>query len=138
ERYKVYLLNGKSVGKVGVITMNFAGVSLPVTNIERTLIDVTVRPEYAGGVDTVFAAYQAAKGRFSVNRLVSYLKQMKYVYPYHQAIGFYLEQAAYPASALALLRRLPIAHKFYLAYQMPKTRFSEHWSLFYPEGIFAA
>jgi hypothetical protein len=137
DPYTIYLLNGKHVGKVGVIALDYSGLSLPVTSIERTLIDITVRPEYAGGVDTVFAAYQAAQGRFSVNRLVAYLKQMKYVYPYHQAVGFYLEQAGYPASALALLRRLPIAHKFYLTYQMPKKRFSKQWSLFYPEGIFA-
>jgi len=136
ESHNVYLLNGKNVHKVGVIALDYAGRTFPVTSIERTLIDITVRPEYAGGVDTVFAAYQAAKGRCSINRLVAYLKTMNYVYPYHQAVGFYLEQAGYPVSAIALLKRLPIAHKFYLTYQMPEKRFSEQWSLFYPEGIF--
>ena len=64
---------------------------LRFTNLERTLIDAAVRPVYAGGVFEVRKAYQLAKEKVSVNRLAALLQKLNYIYPYHQAIGFYLE-----------------------------------------------
>lgn len=77
KEYKVYLLNGKYQNKLGVKKMVSFELSRPleVTNIERTLIDVVVRPLYAGGVEEVLEAFKVAKGKFSVNRLLSYLKR---------------------------------------------------------------
>ena len=94
----VYLLNGKNVNQQGVVELELEGRKLPVTSIERTLIDITVRPNYAGGVQEVLSAFIAAKRKFSVNRLVSLLKKMDFIYPYHQALGFYLEKAGYDSS----------------------------------------
>lgn len=61
-----------------------------MTKLERTLIDIAVRPNYAGGVHHVLEAYAAAKSRVSVNVLLATLQKMEYVYPYHQVIGFYI------------------------------------------------
>ena len=71
---------------------------LEVTDLERTLIDITVRPNYAGGAKAVLSAYRQARGRISVDKLLTFLKRFDYVYPYHQAIGFYLEKSSYPQS----------------------------------------
>ena len=38
-----------------------------VTDLERTLIDIAVRPEYAGGVYEVLNVYRLAKGKVSAN-----------------------------------------------------------------------
>src|SRR5690606_5588861 len=86
--YRFVLLRGKHLKKLGVQTVDFPGSApFSVTDIERTLIDITVRPAYSGGVFEVLKAYRQAKDRFkvSVNKLSGYLAKMDYLYPYHQA-----------------------------------------------------
>ena len=64
--YKIYLLNGKNTGNVGVIEIDGPDDSkVRVTNLERTLIDIAVRPEYAGGPFEVLRAYKkCGRSRF--------------------------------------------------------------------------
>jgi len=134
--YRIITLNGRNTGRLGVTELDLGGTTLRTTNLERTLIDATVRPDYSGGVINVFLAYQNAKPHLSVNRLVAYLKRLEYKYPYHQSVGFYLENAGYGKDALQLLEEFEIKYKFYLAYKMPKKKFSEKWGVFYPDGLF--
>ena len=131
----IYLLNCKNVGQIGVKSIDFSGAKLRVTDLERTLIDITVRPNYAGGVHEVLNAYIAAKDTVSVNRLVATLKKLDYTYPYHQSIGFYMEKAGYADSLLKLLEKIEIKYKFYLTYKMEQTNYSERWRLFYPSSF---
>lgn len=133
--YSIYMLNGKNVDRIGVIEYDYNGTVMPISDIERTLIDITVRPGYSGGVREVLNAYIAARDRFSVNRLIAMLKKMGYIYPYHQAIGFYLEKAGFGNNLLRLVEKLEIKYDFYLTYQMKETEYSSRWRLFYPKGL---
>ncbi len=133
--YKIYLLNGKYTGNLGVIDYPYGQVTIPVTGIERTLIDAVVRPDYAGGIEEVLKAFVAAKEEISVNKLVATLKKMGYVYPYHQVIGFYLEKAGYKESVLKLVEELGIEYKFYLTYEMRDVKFNDRWNLYVPKRL---
>jgi len=112
-----------------------AGELLDATKLERTLVDVAVRPVYAGGVHKVLEAYRAARERISVNLLMATLKNLGHLYPYHQAIGFYLERAGYDERALDLARRPGLEFDFYLAHGMKDTEFSTDWRLTHPRGL---
>lgn len=131
------LLNGQNTGQLGVIDLEMAeGFSLRVTNVERTLIDATVRPVYAGGVFEVSRAFAAAGEKLSVNKLAATLRRLNYTYPYHQAVGFYLERSGgYKQSQIDLLRQFDIQYDFYLAHQMKETDYNEKWRLFIPKGF---
>lgn len=133
--YNIYFLNGKNVDQLGVTEYEVDSQELRITSIERTLIDIAVRPEYAGGAYEVLNAYKNARGNFSVNKLVATLKKMQYVYPYHQVIGFYMEKAGYSENLLNLLSKINIKYNFYLTYQMKNMNFSERWKLFFPKGF---
>lgn len=135
ENLEIYLLNSKNVDQLGVKDIDFNGVKLRVTDIERTLIDITVRPNYAGGTDEVLNAYKAAKGKVSVNRLLATLKKLDYTYPYHQSIGFYLEMAGYDESVLNLAEKVEIKYNFYLTYKIKDKDYSARWKLFFPRGL---
>ena len=135
---RVVKLNGKNTRELGVIRISPDGTMEPVriTNVERTLIDATVRPVYCGGVAEVAKAFSVASDRVSINRLCAYLRKLDYTYPYHQAIGFYMERSGrYEKSQLNLLRQFPIEFDFYLTYEMNDPDFHPGWRLFFPKGF---
>ncbi|MHC4194427.1 MAG: type IV toxin-antitoxin system AbiEi family antitoxin domain-containing protein, partial [Planctomycetota bacterium] len=107
KNYKITLLNGMYTGNVGVTQKEIEnGETIQITDIERTLIDIAVRPEYSGGPYEVLEAYKSAFNKVSVNRLSALLKKIDYIYPYHQVIGFYLERAGiYKESQIVLLHQ---------------------------------
>lgn len=136
DKSKVTLLSGKNTGRQGVEKINGRrGEVLEVTNIERTLIDITVRPGYAGGVQQVLRSYVLSKGKISPLKLVQTLKDLNYVYPYHQAVGFYLQKAGFDKSTWVRLREQKQAHDFFLAHQMEKQAYDPEWHIYYPKGL---
>ncbi len=136
ENWTIVLLSGKNTGRleVGPIAAD-TGEPIEVTRLERTLIDITVRPAYAGGIYQVLEAYKAAKDRLSVNTLTATLKKLDYVYPYHQAIGFYMERAGYEQNRTERLLKLGTTLDFYLAHGIKDREYDSKWHLFYPKGF---
>ncbi len=66
KNYRFVLINGKNTGELGV--MDFAldrGEVVKVTNLERTLIDIAIRPVYSGREKSLIEAYRRANNRIS-------------------------------------------------------------------------
>jgi hypothetical protein len=135
--FRLCVLSAKNTSQLGVVQETIMAEEGPLrfTNIERTLIDATVRPVYAGGVFEVRKAYELAKEKVSVNRLAALLQKLDYIYPYHQAIGFYLERTGYKTELVSLLRRFPMEFDFYLAHGMGHTDYVKKWRLHVPKGF---
>jgi predicted transcriptional regulator of viral defense system len=137
EGYQIIVINGKHTNRLEVSPfVGRYGETLDVTKLERTLIDITVRPAYAGGVVQVLEAFKRAEGSVSVNTLTATLKKLNYLYPYHQAIGFYMERAGYPEGKWSKLLKLGTEFDFYLAHQLPSNKkYDSKWRLFYPSSL---
>lgn len=138
EDFQIVVINGKHTGRLEVTQLpgNVGGELLDVTKLERTLIDIAVRPNYAGGAVQVLEAFERAKLTVSINTLVATLKKLNYVYPYHQVIGFYMERAGYPESQWQKLKKLGLQFNFYLTYQLPaKKKYDPKWRLYYPDSL---
>lgn len=125
------VLNGGFTNRLGVHQLD----GIATTNVERTLLDCTVRPGYAGGVSAVLEAYRQARGKLSLNKLVATLDALDFIYPYFQAVGFYLERAGYQGKKLDELRERPKAFDFYLTYDMQEQEYSPDWRLYFPKGL---
>lgn len=134
--FKIYHLSGKFTNNLGVVEYELPDTGLVrTTNIERTLIDAVVRPGYSGGVFEIKKAFEAAKDKLSVNKLLSYLQKLNYKYPYHQSIGFYLEKASYSYNQLKLVDELEKPFNFYLDYKMGEMNYDAKWKIYYPRGL---
>jgi hypothetical protein len=108
QQIKIVLLSGKHSGRLGVTKIpGSQGEQLELTDLERTLIDVAVRPT----------------------------QELNYVYPYHQVVGFYLQNAGCPLSELQPLRNSGLQFDFYLEHGMKRTRFDSTWRLHVPEDL---
>jgi len=133
ETHIFIFLNGKNTGDAGVAEITGpSGQSIRCTSLERTLIDCVVRPQYVEGIATLASVLPKAIDRISTQELVSLLAQTKYVYPYHQALGFLLERAGMSPTQLEPLRRLPRRFKFYLDYGMKQLLYDPEWQIYYP------
>lgn len=136
EGWSVVVVNGKHTDGLGVEQVSgSSGEVLRATGIERTLIDIAVRPSYGGGIFQVLQAYRTARERVSTNRLVATLKKLDYAYPYHQSIGFLMERAGYSERRYAMLRELGLSYDFYLVHAMHQPAYSKEWRLFFPSGF---
>jgi hypothetical protein len=133
---RIVKVNGRNTDQLGVVEMRLAEVgTVRTTDCERTLIDATVRPAYSGGVAVVAKAFELAKETVSVNKLTAYLRKLRYVYPYHQAVGFYMERAGYDGALLKLLEHFPIEYDFYLEHAMKSPVLNKRWRLYVPKGF---
>lgn len=138
EDYSIVVINGKHTGRYGV--RNYLGEDganpMDITDLERTLIDITVRPAYAGGVVAVLEAYRRAKDQIKVEKLLETLNTLNYIYPYHQAIGFFMEKAGYQKNQWSKLLKRGTKFDFYITHQLPETKhYDPKWRIYYPENL---
>jgi predicted transcriptional regulator of viral defense system len=137
---RIVLLQSAYQDSLGITTgaVNYGGerdLNLRYTNLERTLIDIVVRPFYAGGVFEVAKAFENARDHVSVNTMASMLNRMQLGYPYHQSIGYYLERARYRPAQVDIFRTMPMERDFYLTHQMKGTTYEKRWRLHVPDGF---
>ena len=68
-------------------------------------------------------------------KLFEYYRNMNFIYPYHQIIGFYLDKSGYPNESYEKFLSLRTDIKFYITYNILHKNFSEKWNLYYPMGM---
>ena len=136
KKWKICCLSGSNTNNLGVVEIETPNSGkLQVTGIERTLIDIAVRPFYSGGTDEVQRAYIKARGKISADRLISILKKIDYIYPYHQVIGLYMQRAGFENSALNSLKKMGLKYDFYLDYGMIEKDYSKEWRVYFPRNV---
>jgi predicted transcriptional regulator of viral defense system len=124
------MLAGKKTAKLGVEAIAApSGHSFSATNLERTLVDLTVRPAYAGGIKAALECFRVAQARASMAKLLQILDQIDYVYPYAQAIGFLGQRAGFSDADLRPLRERITSLKFYLTHGMKSPAYDETWKI---------
>lgn len=134
--WRITVIAGKNTGRMEVgVLPGPNNEPLEVTKLERTLIDLAVRPAYAGGPHAVLEAFRRAKDRVSTNVLAATLKKFAYVYPYHQVICFYMDRAGYPREKIKRLADMPLRFDFYLTYGIKAPEYVKEWRLFVPRNF---
>ncbi len=138
--YDIVIVDRERNSGYGVVKSVVKSHLLPkksrVTCLERALIDAVVSPHYNGGIPSVYSHYKTAQRRVNAAKLLELYKQLYFVYPYSQAIGFFLEKAGMAKHAALVYGALPPKRIFYIDHNA-KTSWSydEKWRLYYPAGL---
>lgn len=137
DGFKIILISSPRSNKIGIINYTLpSNVQIPITNTERTLLDITVRPTLSGGVLEIAKAYTNALSKLQVVKLKSYLLKMQYIYPYQQAVGFYLAYAGLPEKRLHRIEAIcDNRFDFYLDRKMNHPSYSKRWRIYYPKYL---
>jgi len=134
ENHHFQLLSGSYADGAGIEQRK----SFSLTSIERTLIDLTVRPTYGLGAANILEIYEKAIPTLHMDNIFALLEILAYRYPYHQSIGFYLSQAGYSnQKELNRLRKMGMKHAFYLDYEMTDPVYSDEWNIYFPQALIA-
>lgn len=132
ERY-VLIEKKLNIENIGIITDS--SFDYPTSDIERTLIDCVVRPQYSGGIFSVLEAFRNASDILNLEKLDLYLDALNYTYPYHQLVGFYLDRSGYDESKLKPFLNKVSSFNFYMTYNLSNKKLDSKWKIYYPEGI---
>jgi hypothetical protein len=133
---RIVVLSGKNSGRLEVEPAKTpSGEQVEVTSLERTLVDITVRPAYAGGISHVLRSFQAASGKASAKKILHILKTLDYTYPFHQAIGFYMKRSEYSKADQDLIKEMGAQFNFYLAHGLKDPVFDEEFKVFFPKSL---
>jgi hypothetical protein len=109
-----------------------------LSDYEKTLIDITIRPEYSGGIYEILEAYRRCSKKISGNDLLKKLRDQNYIYPYHQVIGFYMElSGGYSKSVIRGLKTFGLDRDFYLMKGLKKENclYDDNWKIYYPKDF---
>jgi predicted transcriptional regulator of viral defense system len=135
DEMEYVLLNGKSTNRLGVVWLTKPGVGrLPVTNLARTLVDLTVRPQYGGGARTVLKAFKKARegGIVKSQEIAEVLREVEHSYPYHQAIGFLMDRAGFSKNDTNVFKTSGVEFDFYLEQKIERSLYDAEWRVYYP------
>lgn len=129
----IHWLESKNYNKLGIIEHN----NYKYTDLERTLLDILMRPSYSGGIKEVINIFFKAKDDLSINKLYKYIKKMNPIYPYHQSLGFMLEHIGLNGTLVDMIGKLGCYYDFYLDYNMDlkNCNYSEKWRIYYPSYL---
>lgn len=140
--YRIHVLNTKNTNNTGIIKKKPIGFSksIPVTNIERTLLDSTTRPQYSGGTQEVASIYRNAREAADISLLKHYLEKFDYIYPYQKSILFYLNFTGYPKKSIDVFKKVDEESPnrdilFYLDYQIIRKSLDEAIGVYYPKEL---
>ena len=127
------VISGKHSNNLGTreILDPIAG-PIKTADIERTLIDAVVRPQYVGDFTTVLNMFEKARTKVAVDKMLNILRKLDYVYPYHQTIGFLLQRAQYDSRDYDKFRAIGTNFTFYFTHAMSQPHYDPYWKIYYP------
>lgn len=137
--YEVYLLEKSAEVDKGIIKIStpHAPIDVPISSIEKTLIECTIKPNYSGGVGEVLNAFRRARGTLKVLRMMQLLKDGHYLFPYEKNILFYMDRAGYSQQQKTLVRERSRSDKkglvTYLEKNMHEKLLDPDIGIYYPK-----
>jgi len=140
KNFEVIVIDKEKGSRHGVIKVRAHNALCPnnsrITCIERALIDAIVSPQYNGGIVSVYTYFKNVRQKLNVQKLVDIYRQLNFVYPYSQSIGFFLERLGMKKQASVIYEAFPPKYTFYVDHNAKTSwKHNDKWNLYYPNGL---
>lgn len=107
-----------------------------ITGLERTLINAVASPQYNGGLSSICTYFQAASDKLDIDKMIDIYRNLNFIYPYAQSLGFFMAQCGMKDHAEKLRKAYPPQQRFYVDHGAKSTwLYNEYWMLFHPKGL---
>jgi predicted transcriptional regulator of viral defense system len=120
-----HILNVKKEHYFGIQKTWYGESEIYVTDLERTLLDGITKPKYCGGFAEVLEAFAIAREKFSLEKLISYAKQLGD--SAERRLGWVLENAGISDEMITLLKNNPKGYIKLNASGEKKGKFNKRW-----------
>ncbi len=136
----IVVVDRRTGSRFGVVSVARSNKFLPkgssVTCLERALIDAVINPHYNGGIGSVYSYFREGGRRIDVNKLIEIYRQMGFVYPYSQTIGFFMDRLGMQDNARMIRKAFPPKHMFYVDRHAKSSWIQDKtWRISYPKGL---
>ena len=123
---------------IGIAIMDRQGISIRITNIERTFVDALSRIELCGGLEEVSRSLESI-AVLDANAVIQYTLQLKSSV-LAAKVGYFLEkrEGAFSVDKEALkplFSVIPKSPQYLDTHQKKSCRYIKHWNLIVPEKL---
>lgn len=103
---KYQIIHTKPEYFFGAVGVWIGEAKVPLSDLERTLLDGLRAPQFCGGFGEVLAAYQSAQKRIQVKKIIDYAQRLEI--STIKRMGWVLEYIGIPQKQLTPLEKVPI------------------------------
>jgi predicted transcriptional regulator of viral defense system len=141
NNYEIVVVDREKDSRHGIVSVTSSNGICPknssVTSKERALIDAIVTPQYNGGITSVYAYFKTSKQKkINIDKLMDIYRELDFVYPYYQSIGFFFERLGMKERASAIYDSFPPKQKFYIDRNAKASwKYDDKWKLYYPKEL---
>ena len=140
NNHKIVIVDRKKNSDHGVVEVSSKNILFPnnsrTTCRERALIDAIVSPQYNGGIVSVYSYFKNSLPKLNIHKLINIYKQLNYIYPYTQSIGFFLDRLGKQKLASIIYKAFPPNYKFFVDHNAKTSwMFDNKWKIYYPKGL---
>ncbi len=128
DGHEYHLIRVEPENYWGIDRKYLNGIGVNVTDLERTLLDGLIRPKYCGGILEVISAFEIAKPRINIERILNYSSNCSS--SVKQRLGWVCETLNILPELCQRLREEPFQR--YIALnpdKAPKGRYHRNWKV---------
>jgi hypothetical protein len=119
------LLTPKYSNKIEVIEYN----GIPVSSINRALVEIIVNSQYYKSTQEIINIFKPIKKYIDLEKVNNVLIGFNYIYPFHQCVGFFLEQIGFKREELGIFHKYVDTLVFYTRKQLLEYRYDDYWKI---------
>jgi predicted transcriptional regulator of viral defense system len=140
KKLQAFIVEKQDLDMIGLTTktIDISGrkISFKMTDVERTLIDAVISPQYSGGIMTLIDCF--SKARIDIEKLYNIYEKYNPYYPFWQIIGLLFEKTKTQDAADIWKSYFDMEMKeFYIDRKFRSDwEISDTWKIRYPKGIF--
>ncbi|RYA23600.1 hypothetical protein CRU96_06890 [Malaciobacter halophilus] len=127
ENYNIILLEANNTNSFEIIKYN----GYKISSINRSFVEIISNIHYFQSSSRVIEVFSKIKDSLSIDIIYDVIDNFKFIYPYFQLAGYYLERIGYSKDELLKFHSKKQNLKFYTEKNKDNYSFDSYWNIFY-------